>query len=93
MMSEAAEHIPDGRAIGVFDSGVGGLTVLHECLVNLPHEDFIYLGDTALADGNAFRNVRAAGGWRGWASRSPRWTPALPGGWSRGRLRRPGGWR
>jgi glutamate racemase len=25
---------------------VGGLTVLHECLVNLPHEDFIYLGDT-----------------------------------------------
>jgi hypothetical protein len=25
------------------------------------------VGDTALADGNAFRNVRAAGGWRGWA--------------------------
>ncbi len=38
--------VPDTRAIGVFDSGVGGLTVLHECLVNLPHEDFIYLGDT-----------------------------------------------
>lgn len=37
---------PDRRAVGVFDSGVGGLTVLHECLVNLPHEDFIYLGDT-----------------------------------------------
>jgi glutamate racemase len=33
--------------IGVFDSGVGGLTVLHECLVSLPHEDFLYLGDTA----------------------------------------------
>jgi len=32
--------------IGLFDSGVGGLTVLHECLVSLPHEDFIYLGDT-----------------------------------------------
>ena len=31
----------------MFDSGVGGLTVLHECLVSLPHEDFIYLGDTA----------------------------------------------
>ena len=29
------------------DSGVGGLTVLHECLVSLPHEDFLYLGDTA----------------------------------------------
>jgi len=31
----------------VFDSGVGGLTVLHECLVSLPHEDWVYLGDTA----------------------------------------------
>jgi glutamate racemase len=31
----------------VFDSGVGGLTVLHELLVALPHEDFVYLGDTA----------------------------------------------
>jgi glutamate racemase len=33
--------------IGVFDSGVGGLTVLHELLVALPQEDFIYLGDSA----------------------------------------------
>jgi glutamate racemase len=33
--------------VAVFDSGVGGLTVLHECLVSLPHEDFVYLGDTA----------------------------------------------
>ena len=37
----------DKRPIGVFDSGVGGLTVLHECLVTLPHEDFVYLGDGA----------------------------------------------
>jgi glutamate racemase len=37
----------DGRAVGVFDSGVGGLTVLHECLVTVPHEDFVYLGDHA----------------------------------------------
>ena len=37
----------DERPIGVFDSGVGGLTVLHECLVTLPHEDFVYLGDAA----------------------------------------------
>src|ERR1700756_5569483 len=37
----------DVRAVGVFDSGVGGLTVLHECLVTLPHEDFVYLGDHA----------------------------------------------
>jgi glutamate racemase len=35
----------DGRPIGVFDSGVGGLTVLHELLVTLPHEDAVYLGD------------------------------------------------
>jgi glutamate racemase len=33
--------------IAVFDSGVGGLTVLHECLVSLPEEDFVYLGDNA----------------------------------------------
>jgi glutamate racemase len=35
----------DSRPVGVFDSGVGGLTVLHECLVTMPHEDFVYLGD------------------------------------------------
>lgn len=34
-------------AIGVFDSGVGGLTVLDECLAALPGEDFVYFGDTA----------------------------------------------
>jgi glutamate racemase len=34
--------------VGMFDSGVGGLTVLHECLVSLPEEDFLYLGDTAM---------------------------------------------
>jgi glutamate racemase len=33
--------------VAVFDSGVGGLTVLHECLVSLPEEDFIYLGDSS----------------------------------------------
>ena len=38
---------PRRRPIGVFDSGVGGLTVLHELLVQLPREDFVYLGDTA----------------------------------------------
>jgi glutamate racemase len=39
--------MPDSRPVGVFDSGVGGLTVLHECLVTMPHEDFVYLGDHA----------------------------------------------
>ncbi len=32
--------------IGVFDSGVGGLTVLDELIHRLPHENFIYIGDT-----------------------------------------------
>jgi glutamate racemase len=35
------------RPIGVFDSGVGGLTVLDALRRHLPHEDFLYLGDTA----------------------------------------------
>jgi glutamate racemase len=33
-------------AIGIFDSGVGGLTVVHALLGALPHEDLVYLGDT-----------------------------------------------
>ena len=45
--SSAPTEEPRGRPIGVFDSGVGGLTVLHELLVQLPHEDFLYLADTA----------------------------------------------
>jgi len=35
------------RPIGVFDSGVGGLTVLSALRERLPAEDFVYLGDTA----------------------------------------------
>jgi glutamate racemase len=35
------------RPIGVFDSGIGGLTVLSALCAELPHEQFIYLGDTA----------------------------------------------
>ncbi|MBQ9816016.1 MAG: glutamate racemase [Proteobacteria bacterium] len=35
------------RPIGVFDSGVGGLTVLDAVRQALPHEDLVYLGDTA----------------------------------------------
>ena len=37
----------DQRPIGVFDSGIGGLTVLRELLKSFPEENFIYLGDTA----------------------------------------------
>lgn len=35
------------RPIGVFDSGIGGLTVLKEIIKEIPDEDTIYLGDTA----------------------------------------------
>ncbi len=43
MAMPASAELP----IAVFDSGVGGLTVLHELLVSLPGEDYVYLGDTA----------------------------------------------
>jgi glutamate racemase len=46
-VTESPSSAPGARPIGVFDSGVGGLTVLHELLVKLPREDFLYLGDTA----------------------------------------------
>ncbi|MCW2997508.1 MAG: glutamate racemase [Solirubrobacterales bacterium] len=46
-MPSVAAPVPRDRPIGVFDSGVGGLTVLHELLVQLPQEDFVYLADTA----------------------------------------------
>ena len=35
----------DGRAIGVFDSGVGGLTVARAIFDLLPHEPILYVGD------------------------------------------------
>ncbi len=37
----------DDRAIGVFDSGLGGLTVVRALRERLPGEDIVYLGDTA----------------------------------------------
>ncbi|WP_347359110.1 glutamate racemase [Bdellovibrio sp.] len=37
----------DSRPIGVFDSGIGGLTVLKELALQFPHESFLYVGDTA----------------------------------------------
>ncbi len=39
--------MPDDRPIGVFDSGVGGLTVARAIMDLLPHEPQIYVGDTA----------------------------------------------
>ncbi|MBQ2286572.1 MAG: glutamate racemase [Clostridia bacterium] len=36
----------DSRAIGIFDSGLGGLTVAREVISRLPNEDVVYFGDT-----------------------------------------------
>ena len=36
-----------GQPIGIFDSGIGGLTVLRELKKLLPNESFVYVGDTA----------------------------------------------
>jgi glutamate racemase len=41
--------VSDPRPIGVFDSGVGGLTVLREIIRRTPHESTVYLGDNARA--------------------------------------------
>jgi glutamate racemase len=41
--------VSDARPVGVFDSGVGGLTVLREILRRSPNESTIYLGDNARA--------------------------------------------
>ncbi|MFM8456416.1 MAG: glutamate racemase, partial [Ignavibacteria bacterium] len=43
-MSESDQH---KQPIGVFDSGVGGLTVLKHLIHSMPGEEFVYLGDTA----------------------------------------------
>ncbi|MFC1571696.1 glutamate racemase [Candidatus Margulisiibacteriota bacterium] len=44
---KSPEKTPPSSPIGVFDSGVGGLTVLSQIHKQLPHEDVIYLADTA----------------------------------------------
>jgi len=66
MPSSAAQRSAAHAPIGVFDSGVGGLTVLRALVAALPHEDFIYLGDTArlpygTKSAASIRPLRAAG--------------------------------
>ncbi len=41
------KKVAPSSPIGIFDSGVGGLTVLKEIIRQLPHEDVVYLADTA----------------------------------------------
>ncbi len=47
MTPNAASSADRAAPVGVFDSGVGGLTVLRELLRRLPGESFVYFGDTA----------------------------------------------
>ena len=37
----------DNRPIGIFDSGLGGMTVLKELVHLMPKESFVFFGDTA----------------------------------------------
>jgi len=46
-MTNEEEITMDKRPIGVFDSGVGGLTVVKQIMKTLPQENIIYFGDTA----------------------------------------------
>ena len=46
-LNSNAARATNDRPIGVFDSGIGGLTVLKALTEAMPGEDFIYLGDTA----------------------------------------------
>jgi glutamate racemase len=45
--SAGAGRAGSSAPIGVFDSGIGGLTVVRELMRQLPHESIIYFGDTA----------------------------------------------
>ena len=40
---------PNTRPVGVFDSGVGGISVLSELVKLMPYENFVYFGDSANA--------------------------------------------
>jgi glutamate racemase len=44
---ERAQALDQTRAIGVFDSGIGGLTVVRALMERLPYENIVYFGDTA----------------------------------------------
>ena len=39
--------------IGVFDSGVGGMSVLKHLVAQMPHEEFHYFGDSACSGGSS----------------------------------------
>lgn len=47
MPSESTSTAADNRPIGIFDSGIGGLTVVKQIMTLLPSESIVYFGDTA----------------------------------------------
>ncbi len=47
MMQDKVKAYPKDAPIGVFDSGIGGLTVFREIMRQMPNEKIIYFGDTA----------------------------------------------
>jgi glutamate racemase len=47
MQSGSAPRVSENSPIGVFDSGVGGLTILRAVRDALPHEDLVYVADSA----------------------------------------------
>lgn len=47
MNQEIAREMPESAPIGVFDSGIGGLTVVREIMRQIPNEKIVYFGDTA----------------------------------------------
>ena len=61
-MRSASRAASGRRPVGVFDSGIGGLSVLQALRAELPHEDFIYLADSGFAPygerGDAFVTAR-----------------------------------
>ena len=48
-MTVTSEHVDTSAAIGVFDSGVGGLSIAKCIAEQLPHENIIYVADSLYA--------------------------------------------
>ena len=61
------------KAIGVFDSGLGGISVLKELRSLMPQEDYLYYGDSSFAPyGVKTKDFPAMGLWADWiAFRNP----------------------
>ena len=45
-LQKGVRIMADNRAIGVFDSGLGGLTAVKQIMEELPNENIVYFGDT-----------------------------------------------